>query len=119
MVRLNTFDAQRHHQNLKWKNIKRVINNVGESSRSLHYRLSEHLRFATSPDNRSYMDEAFAVHYRQYHHGQVPQLSFKLLKSECNTVSRKIIEAMYINQLKPEVNDKEECISINRFLVKN
>ena len=45
--------------------------------------------------------------------------SFKLLKSESNTVSRKIIEAMYINQLKPEINDKEECISINRFLVKN
>ena len=92
---------------------------VGESSRSIHDRLSEHLRFATSPDNRSYRDEAFAIHYRQYHHGQAPQLSFKLLKSEYNTVSRKIIEAMYINQLKPEINDKEECISINRFLVKN
>ena len=92
---------------------------VGESSRSLYDRLNEHLRFATSPDNRSYRDEAFAVHYRQYHHGQAPQLSFKLLKSESNTVSRKIIEAMYINQLKPEINDKEECISINRFLVKN
>ena len=92
---------------------------VGESSRRLHDRLSEHLRFATSPDNRNYIDEAFAVHYRQCHHGQAPQLSFKLLKSESNTVSRKIIEAMYINQLKPEINDKEECISINRFLVKN
>ena len=41
------------------------------------------------------------------------------LKSEPNTVSRKIIEAMYINQLKPKINDKEECTSINRFLVKN
>ena len=51
--------------------------------------------------------------------GQAPQLSFKLLKSESNTVSRKIIEAMYINQLKPEINDKEECISISRVLVKN
>ena len=57
-------------------------------------------------------NEAFAVHYRQYHHGQAPQLSFKLLKSESNTVSRKIIGAMYINQLKPEINDKEKCISI-------
>ena len=77
------------------------------------------MRFATSPDIRSSRDEAFAVHYRQFHHGQAPQLSFKLLKSESNTVSRKMIEAMYINQLKPEINDKEEFISINRFLVKN
>ena len=91
---------------------------VGESSRSLHDHLSEHLQFTTSPDNRSYIDEAFAVHYRQYHHGQAPQLSFTLLKSESNTISKKIIEAMYINRLKPEINDKEECISINRFLVK-
>ena len=77
------------------------------------------MQFATSHDIRSYRDEAFAVHYRQFHHGQAPQLSFKLLKSEFNTVSRKIIEAMYINQLKPEINDKEECISLNRYLVKN
>ena len=88
---------------------------VGESSRTLHDRLSEHLRFATSPDNKNYKDEALAVHYRQYHHGQIPQLSFKLLNSEPNTVSRKIIEAMHIQQL----NDKDECVSVNRFLVKN
>ena len=92
---------------------------VGESSRTLHDRLSEHLRFATSPDNKNYKDEALAVHYRQYHHGQIPQLSFKLLNSEPNTVSRKIIEAMHIQQLKPQLNDKDECISVNRFLVKN
>ena len=77
------------------------------------------MRYATSSDNRSYRDEAFAIHYRQCHRGQAPQLSFKLLKSERNTVSRKIIEAMYINELKPEINDKEEYIYINRFLVKN
>ena len=91
---------------------------VGESSRSLHDRLSEHMRFPTSPDIRSYRDEAFAVHYRQLHHCQAPQLSFiKLLKSESNTISRKIIEAMYIDQLKPEINDKEECMFINRFMM--
>ena len=92
---------------------------VGESSRTLHVRLSEHLRFATSPDNKNYKDEALAVHYRQYHQGQIPQLSFKLLNSEPNTVSRKIIEAMHIQQLKPQLNDKDECVSVNRFLVKN
>ena len=94
---------------------------VGESSRTLHDRLCEHLRFATSPDNNYYNDEALAVHYRQYHQGQIPQLSFKLLNSESNTVSRKIIEAMHIQQLKPQLIDKDECVAlaVNRFLVKN
>ena len=36
---------------------------VGESSRTLHDCLSEHLRFATSPDNKNYKDEALALHY--------------------------------------------------------
>ena len=92
---------------------------LGRAVETLHDRLSEHLRFATSPDNKNYKDEALAVHYRQYHHGKIPQLSFKLLNSEPNTVSRKIIEAMHIQQLKPQLNDKDECISVNRFLVKN
>ena len=26
MMRLNIFDAQRHHRNLKWTEIKRIIN---------------------------------------------------------------------------------------------
>ena len=30
---------------------------------------------------------------------------------------RKIYEAFMINNLKPEINDKEECISVKRFLV--
>ena len=77
---------------------------VREISRTLHDCLSEHLRFATSPDNKNYKDEALAVHYQQYHHGQIPQISFKLLNSEPNTMSRKIIEAMNIQQLKQSIN---------------
>ena len=32
---------------------------------------------------------------------------------------RKIHEAFVINNLKPQINDKEECISVKRFLVIN
>ena len=112
---INHFDDQRHLSTC----LLCQEQYVGESSRTLHDRLSEHLRFATPPDNNNYKDEALAVHYRQYHHGQIPELSFKSLNSEPNTVSRKIIEAMHIQQLKPQLNDKDECITINRFLVKN
>ena len=31
---------------------------------------------------------------------------------------RKIHEAFVINFLKPQINDKEECISVKKFLVK-
>ena len=91
---------------------------VGESSRSLHDRLSEHLRFATNPNCNSYKEEAMAHHYRTLHPGQSPRLKFELLGSETNTVLRKIYEAQFIFSLKPEINDKDECKSLQRFLVR-
>ena len=90
---------------------------VGESSRSLHHRLSEHLRYATKPDNASYKNEAMAVHYKDHHAGQEPDLAFELLGTESNTILRKIYEAQLILSLKPEINDREECVLLQRFLV--
>ena len=90
---------------------------VGESSRSLHDRLGEHLRFARNPNNTSYRDEAMAVHYRQNHPDTEPDLVFDLLKTESKTILRKIYEAMFIFNLKPTINDKEECKVLERFLV--
>ena len=92
---------------------------IGESSRSLHDRLSEHLRFANNPTCRSYKEEALAVHYNSLHPGQPAELKFELLGSESNTIIRKIKEAHYIFTLKPEINDKEECVLLQRFLVKS
>ena len=89
----------------------------GESSRSLHDRLSEHVRFVTNPTKSSYKDEALAIQYRDHHHGLKPNLSFRLLETEPKTVNRKILEAMYIHKLEPKLNDKEECISLKRFLI--
>ena len=82
---------------------------IGESSMSLHDRLGEHLRFATNPSNPSYKNEAFAAHYGQHHPGQTPDLTFKLMKTECNAILRKVYEAMLIYEYKPSINDKEEC----------
>ena len=74
---------------------------IGESSRSLHDRLEEHLWFATNPSNPSYKNEAFAAHYGQHHPGQTPDLAFKLTKTERNTILRKVYEAMLIYEYKP------------------
>ena len=97
----------------------RLCNKIycGESSRSLHERLSEHLRYASSPEKASYRDEALATHYREHHPGLSPLLSFKLLHVERNMIMRKILEAYTISKLNPTINDRNECIDIKRFLI--
>ena len=60
-----------------------------------------------------------AFHYRENHSGCEPDLSFKLLRTESNTILRKIFEAMFIFNLKPNINDKEEKKVLERFLVFN
>ena len=96
-----------------------AIKYTAESSRSLNECLSEHWRFASNPDKPNYREEALAVHYRENHHNSPPSLKFKLLYTVRNTVNimRKIHEAFVINNLKPQINDKDECIFVKRFLV--
>lgn len=89
---------------------------IGETSRSLHERLMEHCRYASCPAN--YPDEALSHHYLQYHNGVKPDLSFSVLDRVNNTVSRKIREAFYITNQEPEINLKEECTSLERYLIK-
>ena len=43
---------------------------IGESSRTVHDRLSEHLKFANNIIALSYNEEAVGVHYRQKHLGE-------------------------------------------------
>ena len=89
---------------------------IGESSRTAHERLMEHTRYAANPD--SYSDECLAKHYKQVHTGIQPDLRFEILDREMGTVKRKIKEAFYILNLNPELNDREECASLERFLVR-
>ena len=93
-------------------------NYVGESGRSALDRLIEHLRYAKHPNcNNRYSEEAFAVHYKEQHPNTAPQLQFKILTTESNTIRRKILEAFFINIIQPELNNKDECLIIRRFLV--
>ena len=58
-----------------------------------------------------------AVHYRGKHEGEGPNLKFEIIRSENNTILRKIFEAYYIYNQKPEINDKSEVKLLHRFLV--
>ena len=50
---------------------------------------------------------------------QIYNILFDLLRTESNTILRKIFEAMFIFSLKPNINDKEEKKVLERFLVSN
>ena len=90
---------------------------IGESCRTVNERLSEHIRYASNPSAPSYQNEALAVHYRERHLGEEVDLKFELLRTESETVLRKIYEAYYIYCFKPQLNDKSECKILERFLV--
>ena len=55
----------------------------------------------------------------EHHPGLAPDLIFELLGTESNTIIRKVLEAHFIFALKPEINNKEECTMLQRFLVQS
>ena len=57
-----------------------------------------------------------AIHYREVHPGQTPELRFKLLTVEPATVLRKVYEAHSIYNLKPELNNKGGVSDIRKVL---
>ena len=89
---------------------------VGETYREVRDRLLEHRRAAISPAN--YPEEALAEHYKNRHPGCSANLKFEILDRANGTVRRKILESHYIFKLKPEINNKDECKLLERFLVK-
>ena len=90
---------------------------IGETSRTAHERLMEHNRYAANPGK--YPDEALSQHYDTFHPGTSPDLVFSILDKELSTVKRKIKEAFYISNEKTSINKKDECVVLERFLVKH
>ena len=89
---------------------------IGETSRPVHERLMEHSRYAANPN--IYPEEALSKHYGTLHPDAKPDLLFSILDRDLSTVKRKIKEAFYISNEKPSINEREECIMLERFLVK-
>ena len=76
----------------------------------------EHRRAATKPDKHP--NNALAKHYSLEHPSLSPLLNYKVLKSYLNSdIKRKISEALFIRQLKLELNARDEIHYISRFLV--
>ena len=90
---------------------------VGETNISARDRLSEYLRFANNPNCNSYKEEALALHYTEKHSGISADFEFEILCIETSTVNRKILESYCISLIKPQINNKDESISIKQFLI--
>ena len=88
----------------------------GETERSLHCRLMEHRRACLNPD--TYPKNSLGQHYKRHHTGQSPKLTYKLMDIQSVTVRRKIVEAMYILQDSPSINDRNELTYLCKNLIK-
>ena len=70
---------------------------LGETERTAHDRLGEHLRYARFPNTPSNMNQALAVHYKTEHPNVKPNLSFDILTMiEPNTSCSYIIVIIII-----------------------
>ena len=90
---------------------------VGETSRPLVVLYKEHYRSAANPTAPSYKNMAFSRHYSECHPAQEPKLTVKILKKTSGSLDRKITEGLFIQKLKPELNNKYEQLSVANFLV--
>ena len=90
---------------------------IGETSRSLVTRFQEHYSSAANPTAKSYKNMAFSKHYKDQHPGLKPNLSVKILKKTKGSLQRKITKALYIQELKSDLNVKYERLNILDFVV--
>ena len=90
---------------------------VGETSRPFAVRYKEHYRSAANPTAASYKNMAFLRHYIECHPAQEPKLTVKILKKTSGSLDRKITEGLFIQKLKPELNNKYEQRSVVNFQV--
>ena len=81
---------------------------IGETGRALSVRIEEHVRGLRNPSRKSYVDMPLAKHRVARHSGNCPSIRVKVLGVSADTVSRKIIEAIWIRKVKPTLNIKRE-----------
>ena len=90
---------------------------VGETGRPLYKRIDEHRRAMGNPP--SYPNSSFSRHRTHAHaHQEPPSLSITVLhRSVENAMERKILEALEIKRLSPEINNREELRDIMQVIM--
>ena len=57
----------------------------------------------------------WSEHVKIYHNGTVPKTNIEILIRECKLTKKKVLEAMYKNNLKPTINVKHEMYNALKF----
>ena len=86
---------------------------IGETGRKLYIRLKEHI----AGRNKSSQATALGTHRVQSHNGSNFDIVVTVLEVESDVSARKLLEACWIRAKSPNMNRKDECISITTHLV--
>ena len=85
-------------KNVRWVNLPYSLFMDSGAQRDL---LSNWTPFKTEPPH-----SAIRLHCEQVHYVPVKADNFSIIDSTQNTVSLRILESLYIQKLKPELNDR-------------
>ena len=92
-----------------WQQLHRRI-------RALSARISEHQGALWNPGKKSYVDTPLARHRVAAHHDDTPDIRVTILGVETDTVRRKILEAIWIKRVRPQINIKKEMEDALKFI---
>ena len=77
---------------------------IGETTRTIHDRVSEHLRAAINP--AAHPNNSLGAHYAEHHRGIKANVLVEIMDIKTNVVDRKLCEAINIYKQKPQLNEK-------------
>ena len=86
---------------------------IGETGRMLGIRIKEHL----AGKRRGTITTPLGKHKREVHDGNEFDVKCTILACEREISARKVLEAAFISAEKPNINNKNECISITSDLI--
>jgi hypothetical protein len=85
---------------------------IGETMQPLYMRYGQHLGDIRHPERQ----KPWSEHVRSKHNSIATDTTITVLMKEHRTILRKIYEAIYIQELKPEINVKREMNDALKFL---
>ena len=88
---------------------------IGETTRTIHDRVSEHLRAGNNP--AAHRDNSLGAQYAEHYRGIKANVLVEIMDTKTNVVDRKLCEAINIHKQKPKLNEKNELESVVKYII--